>query len=76
MSAKLLKDFFPVGSFRGFRSPSLRAAKTISTGAAEYEYGPVYMTGRFILINRCFISSLVCQVALLRRIVDVSCQPG
>ena len=41
MSTKFLRDFLPVGRRLGLRSPSFRAAKTSSAGAAEYEYGPV-----------------------------------
>ncbi len=34
----------PVGNLSGFRLPNFNAAKTNSTGADEYEYGPENIT--------------------------------
>ena len=69
--------FLPVGRRLGLRSPSLSAANTYSTGAAEYEYGPENSTGTPSLGRRFFsINLLECQAALSRRIREDSYQPG
>ena len=65
-----------MGRRSGFKLPSLRAAKTSSTGAAEYEYGPENIIGSPIRAILSFISALLCHAALSSRIMESSCHPG
>ena len=58
------------------RSPSFKAAKTDSTGAVEYEYGPENITLTPNRANRFLILALVCHFALSSRIIESSYQPG
>ena len=75
-NADAVTYFLPVGSRSGLRSPSFNAPKTSSMGAVEYEYGPEYIMGSYILASLSFISGLLCHDALSRRIVEFSYQPG